>query len=59
MKNMILSALAVLSLAACSGPTISGQSDMAQLLPGEPHMVTSTNPYDHTANSLGFAGTGN
>jgi hypothetical protein len=59
MKKMIFAALTVLSLAACSGPTINGPSDAAQLLPGEPHVVTPTGPYDNTANSLGgrFAGT--
>jgi hypothetical protein len=59
MKSMILAALTVLSLAACSGPTMNGQSDTAQLIPGEPHVVTPTGPYDNTANSLGgrFAGT--
>ena len=60
MKTMILAALAALSLAACSGPTINGRSDTAQLLPGEPHVVTPTGPYDNTANSLGggFVGGG-
>jgi uncharacterized lipoprotein len=59
MKTMILAALTVLSLAACSGPTISGSSDTAQLFRGEPHVVTPVGPYDNTANSLGgrFAGT--
>ena len=59
MKTMILAALTVLSLAACSGPTINGSSDTAQLLPGAPHVVTPVGPYDNTANSLGgrFAGT--
>ena len=59
MKTMILAALTVLSLAACSGPTINGQNDTAQLFSGEPHVVTPTGPYDNTANSLGgrFAGT--
>jgi hypothetical protein len=58
MKTMIFAALTVLSLAACSGPTINGPSDTAQLLPGEPHVVHPTGPYDNTANSLGgrFAG---
>jgi hypothetical protein len=59
MKTMIFVTFAALSLAACSGPTINGRSDTAQLLPGEPHVVTPTGPYDNTANSLGgrFAGT--
>jgi hypothetical protein len=59
MKAMILVTFAALSLAACSGPTINGRSDTAQLLPGGPHVVTPTGPYDNTANSLGgrFAGT--
>jgi hypothetical protein len=58
MKTMILVTFAALSLAACSGPTVNGASDTAQLLPGEPHVVTPTGPYDNTANSLGgrFAG---
>jgi hypothetical protein len=59
MKTMILAALTVLSLAACSAPTISGQSDTAQLFPGEPHVVTPTGPYDNTANSLGGRPAGN
>jgi hypothetical protein len=60
MKTMILAALAALSLAACSGPTINGASDTAQRLPGAPHVVTPTGPYDNTANSLGggFVGGG-
>jgi hypothetical protein len=62
MKTMILAALAALSLslAACSGATINGASDTAQWLPGEPHVVTPTGPYDNTANSLGgrFVGGG-
>jgi hypothetical protein len=53
MKTVILAALTVLSLAACSGPTINGQSDAAQLFPGEPHVTHPTGPYDNTANSLG------
>jgi hypothetical protein len=63
MKTMILAALTVLSLAACSGPTVNGPSDAAQLVPGEPHVdtwfpanrmvVTPTGPYDNTANGLG------
>jgi hypothetical protein len=61
MKTMILAALTVLSLAACSGPTVNGSSDTAQLLPGEPHVLTPVGPYDNTANSLGgnWAGGGN
>ena len=59
MKTMILAALTVLSLAACSGPTINGQSDTAQLVPGEPHVVTPMGPYDNTANSLGGRNAGN
>jgi hypothetical protein len=59
MKTLILAAAATLSLAACSGPTLNGQSDTAQFLLGEPHVVTPIGPYDNTANSLGgrFAGT--
>ena len=59
MKSMILAALTVLSLAACSGPTVNGPNDTAGFLPGEPHVVTPTGPYNNTANSLGgrFAGT--
>jgi hypothetical protein len=53
MKTMILAALTVLSLASCSGPTINGSSDTAQLFPGEPHVMTPMGPYDNTANSLG------
>ena len=58
MKTLILGACAALSLAACSGPTVSGPSDTAQVIRGEPHMATPTGPYDNTANSLGgrFAG---
>jgi hypothetical protein len=60
MKSVILAALTVLSLAACSGPTINGPNDTAQLFPGEPHVVHPTGPYDNTANSLGgrFVGGG-
>jgi hypothetical protein len=59
MKTLVLAALATLNLAACSGPTINGGNDTAQLFPGEPHVMTPTGPYDNTANSLGgrFAGT--
>ena len=42
MRTMILAALTVLSLAACSGPTINGSSDTAGFLPGEPHVLTPT-----------------
>jgi hypothetical protein len=58
MRTIILAAVTALSLAACSGPAVNGQSDTAQLFPGEPHVVTPTGPYDNTANSLGgrFAG---
>ena len=59
MKTMMLAAFAALSLAACSGPTINGQSDTAHSLPGEPHVVTPTGPYDNTANSLGGRPAGN
>ena len=60
MKTMILAALTVLSLAACSGPTINGSSDTAHLFPGEPHVVRPIGPYDNTANSVGgrFVGGG-
>jgi hypothetical protein len=59
MRNLILIAVTALGLAACAGPTLNGQSDTAFTLPGEPHVVTPTGPYDNTANSLGgrFAGT--
>jgi hypothetical protein len=53
MKSMILAALTVLTLPACSGPMISGQNDTSQRLPSEPHLVTPTGSYDNTANSLG------
>lgn len=59
MKTMIFAAAAALSLAACSGPTINGPSDTAQLLPGEPHVVTPVGPYNNTANSLGGRAAGN
>jgi hypothetical protein len=52
MKTMILAALTVLSLAACSGPTINGPSDTAQLFRGEPHVARAVGPFDNTANSL-------
>jgi hypothetical protein len=60
MTRTILAALAVLSLAACSGPTMNGPNDTARLFPGAPHVVTPTGPYDNTANSLGggFVGGG-
>ena len=59
MRNLILIAATALGLAACSGPTLNGQSDVAQALPGQPHVMTPTGPYDNTANSLSgrFAGT--
>jgi hypothetical protein len=59
MRNLILIAVTALGLAACAGPTLNGQSDVAQALPGEPHVMTPTGPYDNTVNSLGgrFAGT--
>ena len=41
MKTIILAAFAALSLAACSGPTINGQGDTAQLIPGEPSLAAS------------------
>jgi hypothetical protein len=59
MKNLILVALTAVTLAACSGPTINGQSDTAGLFPGEPHVTMPTGPYDNTANSLGGRPAGN
>jgi hypothetical protein len=59
MKTMILAGLTVLSLAACSGPTVNGAGDTAQVIPGEPHVVTPMAPYDNTANSLGGRNAGN
>ncbi len=58
MRNLILIAATALGLAACAGPTLNGQSDTAQFLPGEPHVVTPIGPYDNTVNSEGgrFAG---
>jgi hypothetical protein len=50
MKNLILIAAAAISLAACAGPTLNGQSDAAM---SAPHMAMPTGPYDNTANSLG------
>lgn len=49
-------ALVALGLAACSGPTLNGQSDF----PGEPHVSRPTGPYDNTPNSMGggFVGGG-
>jgi hypothetical protein len=46
--------LTTLSLAACSGPTLNGSSDAAQIFHRQ------TGPYDNTANSLGgrFVGGG-
>jgi hypothetical protein len=60
MKSMILATLTVLSLAACSGPTVNGPNGTAEFLSGEPHVVTPTGPYNNTANSLGrdWAGCG-
>jgi hypothetical protein len=58
-KTVILAALPLLGLAACSARTINGQSDTAQSFPGEPHVVTPTGPYDNTANSLGGRPAGN
>jgi hypothetical protein len=52
MRNLILIAVTAISLAACAS-TLNGQSDMAQTIPGEPHVQTPTGPYDNTANSLG------
>jgi hypothetical protein len=52
MRNLLLMTLAAVCLAACAGPTLNGQSDMAQL-PGEPHVTQPTGPYDNTVNSLG------
>ena len=53
MKRLILVASAAFSLAACSGPTMNGGSDVATTLPGAPHTAYHTGPYDNTANSLG------
>jgi ABC-type glycerol-3-phosphate transport system substrate-binding protein len=53
MKSLILVGIMALGLAACSGPTLNGQSDSAQLFPGEPHVTHPTGPYDNTVNSLG------
>jgi hypothetical protein len=60
MKALLLAALAAVTLAACTGPTLNGTSDSAQLFPGEPHVVHPTGPYNNTANSLGggFVGGG-
>jgi hypothetical protein len=52
MKSMIFAALTVLGLAACSGPTISGESDTSLWFPDGPHLATLTGPHDTTANSL-------
>jgi hypothetical protein len=43
--------LTTLGLAACSGPTLNGPSDAAQIFPGG--IARPTAPYDNTANSLG------
>ena len=50
--------LTTLGLAGCSGPTLNGPSDAAQIFPGG--MTRPTGPYDNTANSLGgrFVGGG-
>jgi hypothetical protein len=50
--------LTILGLAACSGPTLNGPSDAAQIFPGG--MARPMGPYDNTANSLGgrFVGGG-
>lgn len=53
MRRLILVALAAIGLAACSGPTMNGGSDVATAFPGEPHITHPTGPYDNTANSLG------
>jgi len=52
MKRLILVALAAIGLAACSGPTMNGGSDVATTLPGTPHITYPTGPYDNTVNSL-------
>ena len=43
--------LTTLGLVACSGPTLNGPSDAAQIFPGG--MARPMGPYDNTANSLG------
>jgi hypothetical protein len=43
--------LTTIGLAACSGPTLNGPSDAAQIFPGG--MARPMGPYDNTANSLG------
>ena len=50
--------LTTIGLAACSGPTLNGPSDAAQIFPGG--MARPMGPYDNTANSLGgrFVGGG-
>ena len=53
MRSLILITLAALGLAACTGPTLNGSSDAAQLFPGAPHVTRPTGPYDNTPNSLG------
>jgi hypothetical protein len=60
MKSLILITLAALGLAACTGPTLNGNSDAAQIFPGEPHVTHPTGPYDNTPNSLGgrYVGSG-
>jgi hypothetical protein len=55
MKTMIFAALTVLSLAACSGPTINGQNDTVRIC-GQNPLSCQWVPkvaFDHTANSLG------
>jgi hypothetical protein len=50
--------LTAVGLAACSGPTLNGRSDAAQVFPGG--TARPAGPYDNTANSLGgrFVGGG-
>ncbi|HET6306688.1 MAG TPA: hypothetical protein VFG12_05850 [Rhodopila sp.] len=50
MKPLILAALAAVTLAACSNPTLNGGSD-TPAIQGTPHAVYPTAPYDNTANS--------
>jgi hypothetical protein len=58
MKTLMLAAVAAVTLAACSGPTVNGGNETAAL-PGEPHVVMPVGPYDNTANSLGGRNAGN
>jgi hypothetical protein len=53
MKTLMLAAVAAVTLAACSGPTVSGANETAQALPGQPRVVMPVGPYDNTGNSLG------